>query len=142
MVYDNSNRGVVAILLFSLIILFYGYLWHQQYNVYAIQDYKNNNYKNMMLWINTNKLDVTNSFDRKWAHYVMMDCAPNKLCIYVDNDVVNKLFILKQLETFKIMFGYNCPIIYFKYSPNKMVKNFLNKKGVHIVNFSFRYTIN
>ena len=58
----------------------------------------------------------------------------------MDKEVVNKLYVLKQLETFKIMFGYNCPIIYFKKSPNKIVKDF-EKKGVNIIRFSFRYTI-
>jgi hypothetical protein len=139
--YDENNRGVVGILLISLIIVFYGYIWHQKYDVYPTQGYETKNYKNRMLWINTDKLDVTSSFHKKWGNYIMMDCAPNKLGIYVDKEVINKIFVLKQLETFKIMFGYNCPIIYFKITPNKIVMDFLRKKGVEIVRFSFRYTL-
>lgn len=140
-VYDAENRGVVSIILISLMILFYGYLWYQEYDVYVVQDYESRVYKNRMLWINTEMLDVTDPIHKRWCNYVMMDCAPNKLGVYVDKEVVNKLYVLKQLETFKIMFGYNCPIIYFKKSPNKIVKDFLRKKGVSIVRFSFRYTI-
>ena len=142
MVYDEQNRGVIGIMFFMLLVIFYGYLWGQMYNVQVTQDYKNISYKNKMLWINTDMLDVTNRFDKEWANYVMMDCAPNKLGIYVERQFINKLFVLKQLETFKIMFGYNCPIIYFKHKPNMIIKNFLKKKGVEIINFSFRNTLN
>ena len=140
-IYDKNNRGVVGIILFSYIIFFYMYMWNQEYDVYPIQDYKNKNYSNKMLWINTDVMDVMNPFHKKWANYVMMDCAPNKLGIYLDKEFINKLVILKQLETFKIMFGYNCPIIYLKTYPNKIVRDFLSKKGVSMVRFSFRHTI-
>ena len=141
MVYDQENRSVVGIMLFMMLIFFYGYLWKQMYDVYPTKNYKSIVYKNKMLWINTEMLDVKSVEHKKWAQYVLMDNAPNKLGIYVDREFVNKLFVLKQLETFKILFGYNCPIIYFKYTPNKIVKEFLHTKGVEIIRFSFRYTI-
>ena len=142
MIYDQDNRGVVGIILFMLLIFYYCYLWGQIYNVYSTGDYKNINYKYKMLWINTDMLDVTNPLDKEWANYVLMDSAPNKLGIYIEREFVNKIFVLKQFETFKILFGYNCPIIYFKYTPTKIVKDFCNKKGVQIINYSFRNTLN
>ena len=141
MVYDNENRAVCGVIITTLLIFYYGYLWGQIYNVYAIRDYKNKNYKHKMLWINTEMLDVTNSYDKEWCDYVLIDNAPNKLGIYIEEKNVSKLFVLKQLETFKIMFGYNSPIIYFKYSPNRIIELFCNKKGVSIINYSFRRNI-
>ena len=141
MLYDDENRAVIGIMLGVLLIFYYGYIWGQIYNVYVMDDYKNIRYTNKMLWINTNKLDVTNPRHRNWANYILMDCAPNKLGIYIEEENVSKLFVLKQLETFKIMFGYNSPIIYFKYRQNQIVKQFCNAKDVKIVNFSFRHTI-
>ena len=69
------------------------------------------------------------------------ETAPNKLGIYVDKKHANKLHTLKQMEVFKILFGYNCPDIYFKYSPNKIVRKFCDSKEVNINNVSLRYTV-
>tara|TARA_Y100001980_G_C14555788_1_gene345214 strand:- start:7581 stop:8006 length:426 start_codon:yes stop_codon:yes gene_type:complete len=141
MVYDSNNRGVIGIVLFMMLVYYYGYVWWQVYNVYSTKNYQNINYKNRMLWINTEMLDVMNPYDKKWSKHVLIDSAPNKLGIYVDKEIVNKKFVLKQLETFKILFGYNSPIIYFKHTPNNIVKDFCKKKGVEIINFSFRHTL-
>ena len=72
-VYDENNRGVVSIILISLMILFYGYLWYQEYDVYVVHDYESRVYKNRMLWINTEMLDVTDPIHKRWCNYVMMD---------------------------------------------------------------------
>jgi hypothetical protein len=141
MVYDDDNRAVIGVMLGVMLIFYYGYIWGQIYNVYATRDYKNVKYTNRMLWINTNLLDVTNIEHRNWANYVLIDCAPNKLGIYIEEEQVSKLFVLKQLETFKIMFGYNCPIIYFKYRQNQIIRNFCGMKGVKVINYSLRHNI-
>jgi hypothetical protein len=141
MMYDNKNRGVIGIVLFMSLSFYYGYVWWQMYDVHSVQDYKNVNYKTKMLWINTDMLDVMNPFDKEWSKHVLLDSAPNKLGIYIDKKTINKKFVLKQLETFKIMFGYNSPIIYFKHKQNELVRDFCKRKGVEIINFSFRHTI-
>ena len=138
MFYDEKNRIVIGIIMVIWLIFYYGYLWGQIFNIYAVNDYKTKNYKNKMLWINTNMLDVTNIYHKQWANYVLIDSAPNKLGIYIEDSIVNKLFVLKQMETFKIMFGYNSPIIFFKHRPNNIIRTFCEQKGVQIVTFSFR----
>ena len=140
MVYDEKNRGVVGIILCGLLLFYYGYCWGQMYNVYPNPDYKSIKYRNRVLWINTDMLDVMNENHKEWCQYVMMECAPNKLGIYVEKQFINKLFVLKQFEIFKIMFGYNCPYIYFQHTPNEIIKNFCKSKGVEIVYHSLRYT--
>ena len=140
MVYDEKNRGVVGITLCGLLLFYYGYCWGQMYNVYPNSDYKSIKYRNRVLWINTDMLDVMNENHKMWCQYVMMECAPNKLGIYVEKQFINKLFVLKQFEIFKIMFGYNCPYIYFQHTPNEIIKNFCKSKGVEIVYHSLRYT--
>ena len=84
MVYDESNRGMMGVMLCGLLIFYYGYCWGEVYDVYPSANYRDVVYKNRVLWINTDMLDVMNEEHKKWCKYVMMDCAPNKLGIYVE----------------------------------------------------------
>ena len=141
MYYEKEYRQVMGLMLVVYMYFYYVYVWYQVYDVSYDKDYENVKYMNRMLWINTDKLDVMNEEHKKWARHVMIDSAPNKLGIYIDKKHANKLYTLKQMEIFKILFGYNCPDIYYKYSPNKIVRKFCNSKEVNINNLSLRYTI-
>tara|TARA_Y100001972_G_C7644797_1_gene323979 strand:- start:1355 stop:1843 length:489 start_codon:yes stop_codon:yes gene_type:complete len=126
--------GIFVFLFFTLIFM---YMWREDYNVHP--NNKDNNYRNKVLWINVDKLDVLNKGHNIWAKNLLIRHAPNKLGIYCDKYNVTTLDVLRYREIFYELFGYNTEDIYFKNAKlTNKVKNFCKDKNLRIQRISFR----
>ena len=126
--------SVITVMFASLV---FGYMWRESYDVHP--ESKNINYKNKVLWVNVDKIDVLNAKHNKWAKELLLNHAPNKLGIYSDKYNVTTLDILKYKETFYELFGYNTDHIMFKNAKlNNRAKKFCNDKNLKIKGISFR----
>jgi hypothetical protein len=139
---ENSNQKIFACtLLLIFMFYYYVYLWSQMFNVYPSKQYKTQKkYKKKVLWINTNVLQIQNPKHKQWARHVLLDSAPNKLGIYIDHPSPDKVFVSRQIETFKIMFHHNPSRIYFSKSCDNEVSDFCRKKKMSLLHFPFRFT--
>ena len=126
--------GGLAVLTFILVFLV---IWREDYNVHP-----NNikqDYNKKVLWINVDKLDINNEQHIEWSKKVLIKQAPNKLGIYSDKYNVTKLDILRYIETFYELFGYNSEYIYFENAKlNNKTKKFCKDKNLKINSISFR----
>ena len=59
----------------------------------------------------------------------------------VDKKNISTLYVLKQIEIFRLMFNYECSDIYFKYRVSNEIRRFCEKKNLHIKYYSIRYTL-
>lgn len=142
MIYTKKNISEVCTFLVLLIFFYYFYIWKQKFNVYPSKNYKlKHNYKHKFLWINTNVININNTKHKDWCMYVLIDSAPNKLGIYIDHPNPEKVFVNRQIETFKIMFGYIPKDIYFTTFVNSSISSFCKLKNIKITYFPWRYIV-
>ena len=141
-IFYSKHRIEILVLLSMFVYFYYIYLWKQQYNVYPSKNYKKlKNYNKKVLWINTNVLNVNNPEHVKWCKYILIDSAPNKLGIYIDNPNPEKVFVNRQIEIFKIMFGFVPKNIYFTEPISSEISTFCKLKQLSITYLCLRYTI-
>ena len=142
-IYSASNSDdkiCLGTLLVIYIYYYYFYLWSQMFNVYPSKNYKKlKKYKKKLLWINTSVIDVNNPHHKKWAQYILLDSAPNKLGIYISRKNPDKAFVSNQIETFKVMFNHKPSRIYFNKYYDSNVSEFCDKKKIKISTFPFRF---
>lgn len=132
-IYTYIIGAITAIFAFLVFV----YVWREDYNVHPMS--KNDNYKNKVLWINVDKIDVLNTSHNKWASNLLLKHAPNKLGIYSDKYNVTTLDILRYKETFYELFGYHAKDIMFKNSKlNRRTKKFCEEKNLKIKKISLR----
>ena len=133
-----SGSGLILFFFIFLFLLFF-FSWPECYDVRPTQrTYQD--YRNKVLWVNMDSLDVVNNDHTTWCKKLMIEGAPNKLGIYCDKYTVNKLDILRYKETFNEMFGYDAKHIYFANTKlSKELKRFCEDKNVKIKYASVRY---
>ena len=134
-------RIICGVCTIAFILFFYMYLWKQRINVYPVNNYKKIDYRHQVLWINTNMLNVNNMQHKKWCKHILIENAPNRLGIYIDKKNISTLYVLKQIEIFRLMFNYECSDIYFKYRVSNEIRRFCEKKNLNIKYYSIRYTL-
>ena len=115
-----------VIIVIIIVYIYNFYIWPQIFDVNPYQNY--NMYKNKLLWINTDKIDVMSEYHKNWCKEIMIEQAPNILACYVDNKYATKQDVLRQIEIFNMMFNFNTKLIYFKYKPSYEIVEFCNKK--------------
>ena len=128
---------ILAALLILLTVLVFLVIWREDYNVHPGNS--NQDYRKKVLWINVDKLDILNPKHVEWSKDVLIKQTPNKLGIYSDKYNVTKLDVLRYIETFYEMFGYNSEYIYFENAKlNSNTKKFCKEKDLKIAPISFR----
>ena len=138
-VYYKKYMYTYALGLLSVIfaILMFVYVWREDYNVYPKD--KDSNYRNKVVWVNVDKLDIFNVEHNKWAKNLLLNQAPNKLGIYSNKYNVTTLDILRYKETFYEFFGYNSEYIYLENAKlNEKTKRFCKEKDLKVKKFSMR----
>ena len=132
-IYTYMLGGLIV--LFSLLV--FVYLWREDYNVHPMQTDKN--YRNKVLWVNVDKIDILNDQHTNWAKQLLIKHAPNKLGIYSDKHNVTTLDILRYKETFYEVFGYDSEYIYFENAKlNNKTNQFCKDKNLRVNKISFR----
>lgn len=139
----RNNLLVTSFIFMVCVYLYFKLMWVQILDV-GPEDNRVN-YTKKMLWINMDKMDVTNRVHKRWSYDVLVNHAPNILGCYVDVDVlpkkVTKQDMLKHIETFNMMFKHPVKYMYVNGKVSEDVVEFLKEKDVKVVKNTFRRTI-
>ena len=132
---------IISVSLTVILFIYFKSIWVQILDVGPEDERKS--YNNKMLWVNMDKIDVTNNKHKKWSNKILINEAPNKLGCYINMEPkeMTKENVLEHLEKFNMMFKHPVKEAYFKNKPNSVVKKFLNEKDVKIYTKTFRRTI-
>lgn len=136
----RNNFIIISIVLIICVFLYLKTIWVQMLDV---GPERNGNFTKKVLWVNMNKLDVTNDYHKNWSKKLLIDSAPNKLGCYVDTipDNFSKLDMLEHSEKFNMMFKHPLEKAYFIHKPSEEVKKFCDDKQIKIIRNTFRRTI-